>query len=129
MAVPDDNIKVFVVVPVYNHAETLRRVVETVLQQHPLVLVVDDGSTDGGADTLADLPVELLSHPQNLGKGAALRSAAEWGIEQGLTHMISIDADGQHDPEDLPQFLIAIHENPQALIVGHRDFAQQSIPG
>ena len=129
MAAPEDIIKVFVVVPVYNHAETLRRVVETVLQQHPLVLVVDDGSTDGGADTLADLPVELLIHPHNLGKGAALRSAAAWGIEQGLTHMISIDADGQHDPEDLPKFLLAIHENPQTLIVGHRDFAQQSIPG
>ena len=128
MAVLEENIKAFVVVPVYNHSETLRQVVESVLQQHPLVLVVDDGSTDGGAETLADLPVELLRHPHNQGKGAALRSAAEWGIRLGLTHMISIDADGQHDPEDLPQFLTAIHKSPQALIVGHRDFAQESIP-
>ena len=129
MVVPEEKIKVFVVVPVYNHADTLRQVVEAVLQHHPLVLVVDDGSTDGGAETLADLPVELLSHSHNLGKGAALLSAAEWGLRQGLTHMVSIDADGQHDPEDLPKFLTAINENRQALIVGHRDFVQSSIPG
>ncbi|SDZ76706.1 Predicted acyltransferase, LPLAT superfamily [Desulfuromusa kysingii] len=129
MAAPDERLNSFVVVPVYNHAETLRQVVEAVLQHHPLVLVVDDGSTDNGAANLTGLPVELLSHAQNLGKGAALCTAAEWGIKQGLTHMISIDADGQHDPADLPRFLAAVEKNRQALIVGHRDFAQQSIPG
>ncbi|WP_321389645.1 DUF2062 domain-containing protein [uncultured Desulfuromusa sp.] len=129
MAVPEEGIQVFVVVPVYNHAETLRQVVEAVLRHHPQVLVVDDGSTDGGAETLVGLPVELISHRQNMGKGAALCSAAEWGLRRGFTHMISIDADGQHDPEDLPRFLTAVDKSPKALIVGHRDFAQQSIPG
>ncbi|PLX73295.1 MAG: DUF2062 domain-containing protein, partial [Desulfuromonas sp.] len=65
----------FVAVPVYNHAATLRTVVEGVLQQHDRVLVVDDGSSDNASEAIADLPVELICRPRNLGKGAALRTA------------------------------------------------------
>ena len=129
MAAPERGADILVVVPVYNHAATLREVVEGVLRHHDRVLVVDDGSTDGGAETLEGLPVELLQHPRNLGKGAALLSAADWGLQRGMTHMVSIDADGQHDADDLPRFFAAITEYPQALSVGHRDFKQQSIPG
>ncbi|PLX71588.1 MAG: DUF2062 domain-containing protein, partial [Desulfuromonas sp.] len=67
--------------------------------------------------------------PRNLGKGAALRTAAKWGLEQGYRHMVTIDADGQHAPADLPRFFAEIERYPQALIVGHRDFDQSSIPG
>ncbi len=129
MATPENRAKIFVVIPVYNHAETLRQVVEEVLRHHSQVLVVDDGSTDGGADRLTDLPVELLRYPRNRGKGAALLAAAEWGIARDLTHMISLDADGQHDPDDLPKFFAAIEDAPQALIVGQRNFEQDGIPG
>ncbi len=128
MEFPQDHLKIFVVVPVYNHAATLRQVVEGVLVHHSQVLVVDDGSTDGGADTVADLPVEVLRYPCNRGKGAALQAAAEWGIARELTHMISLDADGQHDPDDLPKFIAAIEDAPRALIVGQRNFEQDSIP-
>ncbi|HEY5674657.1 MAG TPA: DUF2062 domain-containing protein [Malonomonas sp.] len=121
--------KILVVVPVYNHAATLRQVVAGVLALHPSLLVVDDGSSVPVAALLEDLPVELLRHPRNLGKGAALRSAADWGLAQGYTHMICLDADGQHDPAELPRFFAAIAEYPQALIVGNRDFDQESIPG
>ncbi len=129
MAIPDLTNKVMVVVPVYNHAGTLRQVVEGVLEHHPIVLIVDDGSTDSSSDTVIDLPVEKLCHDRNLGKGAALKSAAQWGLSKGLSHMISIDADGQHDPGDLPKFFDALADDPNAIIVGHRDFAQDSIPG
>ncbi|NOQ52184.1 MAG: DUF2062 domain-containing protein [Desulfuromonadaceae bacterium] len=129
MAAPERGADILVVVPVYNHAATLRQVVGGVLRHHDRVLVVDDGSTDGGAETLEGLPVELLQHPRNLGKGAALLSAADWGLQRGMTHMVSLDADGQHDADDLPRFFAAISENPQALSVGHRDFSQQGIPG
>jgi glycosyltransferase involved in cell wall biosynthesis len=121
--------EILIVVPVYNHAATLRQVAEVALKYHDRVLVVDDGSTDGSAATLTGLPVELLRHPCNLGKGAALQSAAQWGLRRGMSHMISLDADGQHDPGDLPKFIAAIGETPQAVIVGHRDFAQETIPG
>ena len=129
MAVPENPIKSFVAIPLYNHADTLRQVVEGVLCHHSQVLIVDDGSTDGGAETLIDLPVEVLRYPKNRGKGAALLLAAEWGIARGLRHMISLDADGQHDPDDLPKFFAAIDAAPQALIVGQRNFDQDGIPG
>lgn len=121
--------KILVVIPLYNHAATLRQVVEGVLRYHDRVVVVDDGSTDGGAETLTDLPVELLQHQRNRGKGAALQTAAQWGLQQGMSHMITLDADGQHDPTELLKFVAAIVESPQAVIVGHRDFAQETIPG
>jgi len=129
MALPDIINKTVVVVPVYNHAATLRQVVEGVLRHHIRVLVVDDGSTDGSIDSVKGLPIDILQHAGNRGKGAALKSAAQWGLERGMSHMISLDADGQHDPDDLPEFLTAIAETPQALIVGHRNFDQESIPG
>ena len=129
MAHPEPQLKIFVVVPVYNHATSLRRVIEGVLQQHERVLVVDDGSSDGAVESLAGLPVELLRHARNRGKGAALLTAAHWGLAQGYSHMVCLDADGQHDPAELPKFFAEIAAHPQALIVGHRDFAQPSIPG
>ena len=121
--------KVLIVIPVYNHAATLRQVVEGVLSHHERVLVVDDGSTDGGVETLTDLPVELLRHQCNRGKGAAIKTAAQWGLHQGMSHMVTLDADGQHDPNDVLKFVAAIADSPQAVVVGHRDFAQESIPG
>ncbi len=129
MATPELAPEILVVIPVYNHAETLRQVVEEVLQHHERVLVVDDGSCHPVRELIADLPVELLQHLQNRGKGAALLSAAEWALHQGYSHMVCLDADGQHAAADLPAFFAVIDEHPQALIVGHRDFAQQSIPG
>ena len=126
---PELHKNMLVVVPVYNHAETLRQVVAGVLEMHPSVLVVDDGSSESVAGLLEGLPVELIRHDVNRGKGAALRTAADWGLQHGYSHMICLDADGQHDPKDLQRFFIAIAEAPQAVIVGHRDFAQASIPG
>lgn len=129
MAIPEPSPAILVVIPVYNHAATLRQVVEGVLRHHDQVLVVDDGSSQPLQGLIADLPVELLQHSHNRGKGAALVSAAHWGLERGFSYMISIDADGQHDVDDLPAFFAGVSQHPQALIVGHRDFAQQSIPG
>ena len=121
--------KIFVVIPVYNHPSTLRSVVEGVIRLHPSLLVVDDGSREPVSTLLEGLPVELICHPCNMGKGAALLTAAQWGLQRGMSHMITLDADGQHDPSDLLTFVAAIAESPQAVIVGHRDFAQESIPG
>lgn len=118
-----------VVIPVYNHGATLRQVVEGALRQHSRVLVVDDGSREPVAPLLHGLGVELLRHERNRGKGAALLTAASWGLERGCSHMITLDADGQHDPADLPRFFAAIAEHPRALLVGHRNFDQAGIPG
>jgi len=121
--------KILVAIPVFNHGATIRQVVEAVLHHHDQVLVVDDGSDEPVASLLGGLAVEVLAHSRNRGKGAAIRSAAAWGLERGYAHMICLDADGQHDPNDLPAFFTEITQHPKALIVGHRDFSHESIPG
>jgi uncharacterized protein (DUF2062 family) len=118
-----------VVIPVYNQPDRLREVVGRCLAVHPCILVVDDGSDPQVAPLVADLRVEVLRHEVNRGKGAALRTAARRLREQGATHMITLDADAQHDPEDLPRMLAALHAHPEALILGVRDFDGEAVPG
>ncbi len=130
-------VKACVVIPLYNHGATIRDVVQRVLLHCPHVVVVDDGSTDGGATHVADLPIIVLKQPHNEGKGKALLRAATYLMQttaqneaaQAFTHMITLDADAQHYPEDLPLFFQAMEQDPQAIIIGNRDFSAAHIPG
>ncbi len=121
--------KILIVIPVYNHAVSLRGVVERALAMHPDVLVVDDGSTDRPLDTLEGLPVRLAVHPRNRGKGAAIMTAARLAQGLGMTHIVTIDADGQHDPADFSRFAAAVAAKPPAIVVGKRDFDAADVPG
>ena len=123
-----NEIRTLVVLPVYNHRGALRRVALGTLAMHPDVLVVDDGSTDGGPATLAGLPLNIATHDVNLGKGAAILTAAAWAREHNYTHIVTIDADGQHDPADIPAFLRISMQEPDALVVGVRDFDTPNVP-
>lgn len=131
MQTPPANIqdRVLVVVPVYNHAATLRAVVDGILAVHPNVLVVDDGSDDLTQGTLSALGVPVVRHPQNKGKGAAILTGARKARQMGMTHIITIDADGQHAPADIPAFLDAIGEDENAIAVGARNFNTANVPG
>lgn len=123
-----EKVKVIIAIPVYNHGKTLREVVLRALQTGVEVMVVDDGSTDGGLETLSGLQVLIYRHPANRGKGAAILTAAEEAQRLGMTHIITIDADGQHDPADYLHFLPVIREYPQALVVGNRLFDKKASP-
>ncbi|MCX5639083.1 MAG: glycosyltransferase family 2 protein [Planctomycetota bacterium] len=105
--------QIAVAIPVYNQSCRLREVVRRCLDICPRVLVVDDGSDNEVAQYLVDMPIEVLRHQVNEGKGAAIRTAAQHLREQGVTHMITIDADGQHYPEDLPRLIEAIRRPAQ----------------
>jgi uncharacterized protein (DUF2062 family) len=120
--------RIAVVIPVYDQPQRLRDVVSRCLEICPQVLIVDDGSHPPVAPLLADLSVAVLRHEVNQGKGAAIGTAAAHLREQGTTHMITLDADGQHDPADLPKMMEAIHEHPESLILGVRDFEGQVVP-
>jgi hypothetical protein len=117
-----------IVVPVYNHSATVREVVEKALKFTGNVIVVDDGSNNGVATRLQGLNARLLRHESNRGKGAAILTGAAEARRMGMTHIITIDADGQHDPGDAPVFLSVIHENPSAIIIGKRRF-DATVPG
>jgi glycosyltransferase involved in cell wall biosynthesis len=124
-----DAIKPLVVIPLYNHAATVRDVAQNSLTLLPDVLVVDDGSSDAGAAVLSGLPLEVVRHPVNRGKGAAILTALDWAAARGFTHLFTLDADGQHDPADLSRFLAAVAARPDAIHVGERDFNTANVPG
>jgi uncharacterized protein (DUF2062 family) len=123
-----DSIKIIIVIPVYNHGSTLRGVVTRALKVTDQVMVVDDGSTDEGIDTLGGLNVHIVRHSQNLGKGAAIMAAAKAARSLGMTHMITIDADGQHDPSDFRHFIPVLQANPVAIVIGKRNFDSINAP-
>jgi glycosyltransferase involved in cell wall biosynthesis len=108
------------VVPVFDEASTLGRVVRRLRAYCP-VIVVDDGSTDGSAGTAARAgAVEVLRHARRQGKGAALRTGFRAALGRGATAVVTLDGDGQHDPPDLPRLVAAHRAVPDALVLGHR---------
>ena len=116
--------KIVCVIPHYRHFGTLAAVA-TGAAKHLETLVVDDGSGDFPADISAALDaarVRLVRHERNLGKGAAILTAAELLYSEGVEYMIVMDADGQHLPADLPRFVAALNGHPDSIVVGCRDF-------
>ena len=123
------DLKVIIVIPVYNHSQKLREVVLKAFEVNDRVMVIDDGSTDGGIDALAGLDVQIIRHPHNMGKGAAIMTAAKACRNLEVTHMVTIDADGQHDPYEIRKFFPRIRSEPLSIIVGKRNFKTENIPG
>jgi glycosyltransferase involved in cell wall biosynthesis len=118
---PPDTPRIAVVVPTYNNALTAARVVRSLLDVTPDVIVVDDGSTDGADKQLAALDgVDVVTHETNLGKGAAIKTGFARAIERGYSHAVTFDADGQHSAEDVAAVFESVRANPSALVVGVR---------
>ena len=124
----EDEISVLLVIPTFNNHSSLREIVSGALKSCLNTLVVDDGSTDSTLETIKHIPVVVIKHPQNMGKGRAVLSGANWADGQGYSHIITIDADGQHNPDDIPKFLDKIKEKPLSIIVGTRDFESGPVP-
>ncbi len=113
-----------IVVPCFNHSATLADVVRGA-HAHGPVVVVDDGSTE----PLPDLPdATVLRLEPNRGKGAALRAGFKYALERGYTHAVTLDADGQLFPGDIPKLLDAARARPDALVLGTRDFVASGAP-
>ncbi len=113
--------KVLVLIPAYNEERAVAEVVHTALEHLP-VLVVDDGSTDDTEKQARMAGAEVLNQRPNQGKGAALQAGFEWALAQGYEAVITLDADGQHDPAEIPSFLKAYADRESDLIIGRRDF-------
>ena len=112
-----------VVIPCYDHGSTVARVVEALAPTGLPCLLVDDGSGPATREALEALAkrlpfVELLRFDQNRGKGAALKAGFRAAAERGWSSAIHLDADGQHDPADVPRFAEALRRSPGALVLG-----------
>ncbi len=127
-------IKSCAVIPVYDHHAAVTAVVNGVLAQHLPCIVVDDGSAPACAAVLDDLASEmphqvtLLRHPVNLGKGAAVLTGVRQAAQAGFTHVLQIDADGQHRVEDIARFIAEATAHPNALVIGSPRY-DDSVPG
>ncbi len=125
-----DRLRLAVLVPTYNNAGTLARVLREVQAFTRNIIVVNDGSTDDTAAILAEFPeVAQVSYPANVGKGWALRQGFAAATAAGYEHVITIDSDGQHFATDLPTFVDKLEAEGPALLIGARDMGQAGIPG
>jgi glycosyltransferase involved in cell wall biosynthesis len=112
---------ILALIPAYNEAEHIPQVIEQVRSFLP-VLVVDDGSRDETACLAEAAGADVLRQAPNQGKGAALRAGFRKALELGAEAVITLDADGQHDPREIPKFLAACAGGAPDLIIGARDF-------
>ncbi len=117
--------------PTYNNGGTLRDVVERVLVYCPDVIVVNDGCTDNSTEILASFGrrITMVDYGKNRGKGYALKQGFQKAKSMGFQYALTIDSDGQHFPEDIPLFIEALEQHPEALIVGSRNLSQDNMPG
>ena len=122
-----------ILIPTYNNATTVCDIVRRASEVCQDVMVVNDGSTDDTTVRLQalkpDIDFELVSYEQNRGKGGALKAGFKRAEELGFTHVLTLDADGQHYPEDAPLLLEAGKTSPEAIIVGSRTFGDENMPG
>ncbi|WP_424137074.1 glycosyltransferase family 2 protein [Roseomonas chloroacetimidivorans] len=118
-----------VVIPSYNTGPRLAETVAAARSAWPVVWVVIDGSTDDSAEPLRginDPGFHLIERPVNGGKGAAIRDALEEAAKQGFTHALTMDADGQHPADRIPDFMAASAANPRAMILGNPIFGPEA---
>ncbi|OGV46232.1 MAG: hypothetical protein A2X46_18295 [Lentisphaerae bacterium GWF2_57_35] len=115
-----ENLKVCIVVPAFREEKKIRDVVTAIRRYCPQVVVIDDGSSDRTAVEAEQAGAMVLRHPQNQGKGVALNTGFRYAREKGFEVAITMDADGQHDPVEIPNFIEAYVRTGIPVLVGNR---------
>ncbi len=111
---------VWIVIPAYKEAKTIRALAIAALALSPQVIIVDDGSNDRTAEELRGLPVTRLTHKVNQGKAESLRTAFRYALERGAKCAITLDGDGQHCMADAAGLLWVWLSNSQRIVIGSR---------
>jgi glycosyltransferase involved in cell wall biosynthesis len=120
---PDRTGEIIALIPAYNEARYIADVVKRTLAHLP-VIVIDDGSSDGTGAAAALAGAKVVAHKVNQGKGAALNTGFDYAAKRGVDAAITLDADGQHDPDEIPLFIDAFRAGKGDLIIGQRAFAE-----
>jgi glycosyltransferase involved in cell wall biosynthesis len=130
MAAPSGR-RILVAIPAYQEAATVGSVASGVRRALPDcdVLVIDDGSRDGTREALTALDVAVAPHLSNLGYGRAIQTALTCALRGGYDAVVTLDADGQHDPSQLPGVLAAFDASGVDLLLGSRYVATRSYSG
>ena len=112
--------KLVTIIPALNAAKTLGPVIDAARRHLEPVLVIDDGSSDRTSDVAREHGAIVLRHEINRGKGGALKTGFAWALANGCDGVITLDADGQHLPSEIPKFIRAAGETGADLIIGGR---------
>lgn len=120
--------KFAIVIPAFNEAATINDIVDRTLAESDDVYVIDDGSSDATSDIVRKTRAHLLVNKENQGKAASIWRGMQAAIERGAEIIITLDADGQHSPEDIPRFLDAANKNPGMIIIGSRMSEKSAFP-
>jgi len=118
---------ILVLIPAWNEAERIGDVIQPLTGRYR-VLIVDDGSSDDTSGVASALGAQVIRHDQNQGKGVALVTGFEWALAHGCEAVLTLDADGQHDPAEAGKFVTAYRAGQGELIIGRRDFRQMPFP-
>lgn len=117
--------KILALIPAYNEAEKIGKVIKETLQYCD-VLVVDDGSIDTTGKIAEESGAFVVTHEKNRGKGDALITGFTYALKNGYESIITLDADGQHDPSEIPKFLKKV--DTYDIVIGVRDFKEMPFP-
>lgn len=115
--------KTFVIIPAYNESKHISKVIKETQKYVKNVVVVDDGSRDNTADIAEKEGADVLRHIVNMGKGSALKTGCDYAVEKGAEILIAIDADGQHDPKEVSNFIKNINANE--VVLGYRQLNKE----
>jgi glycosyltransferase involved in cell wall biosynthesis len=118
--------KTFIIIPSFNEESVLRSTVEPLLNRGYDIVIVDDGSLNDQAKFVAELPVTVIRHQQNLGQGAALETGTQYALAKEASYIVHFDADGQHGYPDIEHLLAPLHSNTADIVFGSRFLTKQS---
>ena len=117
-----------VIIPAYNVTDTIGDVVKGAFRHVQTVIVADDGSGDGTGERALSAGAKVIFINRNRGKGNALKVLFKEAAKQGFMTVISMDGDGQHNPDEIPRLISAYKENPGSIVVGSRMHSRENIP-
>ncbi len=115
------NDKTAIIIPVYNEGQVVNKVVEKVLKEYPYVVCVDDGSKDNSLEEIRKTNAQVVSHPINLGQGAAIQTGVEYALQNpNIKYFVTFDSDGQHSLKDVKHMLKTIQKEKVDIVLGSR---------
>ena len=124
-----DQVKVCIIIPVYNESRTIGPLVRALRQKDLDVVVIDDGSVDDSGNIAEFSGAGVIRHARNKGKGASLQEGFQYALARDYEWILTMDGDGQHAVEDIANFITMAQEQPQGVITGNRMSNPQGMPG
>ena len=120
--------KICAIIPAFNEAEAIAGVIRGIKKFGVDAVVIDDGSTDETSLIAEKEKAHVIHHPRRSGKGMSLRNGFDYALKQGYDLFFAIDADGQHDPDDIPLFLAKVKGQERSIAIGNRMNSPKDMP-